>query len=129
MSMSVVLKSLERNWQARKNFIVPWTVKKISNKEYEHVYKVWNTSQMKKLKYYHNSYLKSNILLLADVYKILWIMHKSLFERASLKVGCNELIVIDWAWTYFRCWHLFIPWKRYERQIFPKDIGKPTIII
>ena len=37
------------------------------NKEYEHVLKVWNKFEMKTMKDYHNSYLKYDVLLLADV--------------------------------------------------------------
>ena len=41
--------------------------KKISGKEYEHVLKVWNKSEMKTMKDYHDFYLKRGVLLLASV--------------------------------------------------------------
>ena len=41
--------------------------KKITDKEYEDVIKVWNIFEMKTMKYYHNLYLKFDVLLLADV--------------------------------------------------------------
>ena len=53
---------------SKKSFIVPWPLKKISDKEYEHDLKFWNTFQMKMMKYYHNLYLKCDVLLLADVF-------------------------------------------------------------
>ena len=37
------------------------------NNEYEHVLKVWNKLEMKTMKDYNNSYLKCDVLLLADV--------------------------------------------------------------
>ena len=41
--------------------------KGISDKEYQHVLKVWNKFEMKTMKHYHNLYLKCNALLLTDV--------------------------------------------------------------
>ena len=43
--------------------------KKISNKEYDHVLKVWNKYEMKTMKDYHYLYLKRDVLLLADVFE------------------------------------------------------------
>ena len=46
------------------------TGKEKCDKEYEHVLKVWNKSERKKkMKYYHNVYLKCDPLLLADVFE------------------------------------------------------------
>ena len=50
------------------------TSKKISDKEYEHVFKVWNKFEMKTLKDYHDLYLKFDVLLLADVLKNLEVI-------------------------------------------------------
>ena len=43
--------------------------KKISNKEYEHVLKVWSKFEMKEMKDYHDLYLKCDILLFPDVFE------------------------------------------------------------
>ena len=43
------------------------TGKNISDEEYEHVFMVWNTSQMKTMKDYRNLYLQCDALLLAEV--------------------------------------------------------------
>ena len=43
--------------------------KKISDKEYDHVHKVWNKFEMKMMKDYHDLYLKCNVLLSADVFE------------------------------------------------------------
>ena len=45
------------------------TSKKICDKKYEHLLKVWNTFQMKTMKDYYDLYLKCNVLLLADVFE------------------------------------------------------------
>ena len=42
--------------------------KKNNDKEYEHVFKVWNKFEMKTMKNYHNLYLKCDVLLLADLF-------------------------------------------------------------
>ena len=58
---------------SKKSFIVSWQVKSIHkesiHKEYEHVFKVWNTFQMITMKDYHELYLKCDVLLLAYVFE------------------------------------------------------------
>ena len=55
--------------QGKKGFIVPWLVKKISEKEYEYVVKVWNKFEMKTIKEDPNLFLKHHVLLLDKVFK------------------------------------------------------------
>ena len=50
------------------------TGKKTCDKEYEHVLTVWNKFEMKKMKDYHDLYLKCDALLLADVFENLEII-------------------------------------------------------
>ena len=57
-----ILKSLKKNYLGKKSFIVCWKVKKVSDKEYDHVVKFWN-------KFYQDLYLKFDALLLADVFE------------------------------------------------------------
>ena len=45
------------------------TGRNISDKEYEHLLKVRNKFEIKKMKNYHNLYLKCDVLLLADVFE------------------------------------------------------------
>ena len=47
-------------------------MKGISNQDYEHAQQVWNTMEKKTLGCYHDTYLKANVLLLADVFEIFW---------------------------------------------------------
>ena len=48
------------------------TNRKISDKGYDHVLKVWNKFEMKTIKDYHDFYLKCDVLLLADVFEKRW---------------------------------------------------------
>ena len=43
--------------------------KKISDKEYDHIIKIWDKLEMKTTKDYHNLYLKCEVLLLADIFE------------------------------------------------------------
>ena len=54
---------------SRRDFYSLLTDESIEDKEYEHVQKVWNTFQIKNMGEYHDLYLKSDILLLADVFE------------------------------------------------------------
>ena len=52
----------------REKFYSSLTNTKISDKEYEHVLNAWKKIEMKKVKDYHDFYLKRDVLLLADVF-------------------------------------------------------------
>ena len=45
------------------------TGRKIGDKEYKHVPKIWNKFEMKTMKDYNDFYLKCDVLLLADVFE------------------------------------------------------------
>ena len=53
----------------KEKFCSSLTGKKVSDKEYEHVGKVWNKFEMKTMKDYHDLYLKCDVLLLAYVFE------------------------------------------------------------
>ena len=53
----------------KETFYSSLTGKKISDKEYKHGLNVLNKFEVKTMKYYHDLYLKCDILLLADVFE------------------------------------------------------------
>ena len=60
---------LEEELPSKEKFYSSLTVKNISDKEYEHVLKVWNTFQIKTMKDYHSLYIKCDVLFLAVVFR------------------------------------------------------------
>ena len=53
----------------RKTFFSKLTGRGISKKDYKHVWKVWHTFKMKTFKDYHELYIETDVLLLADVFE------------------------------------------------------------
>ena len=68
MNVWVILKSLKKNYLAKKSYSLS-TGKKISDKDYNHVLNVWNKFEMKTMKYQYDLHLKCDILLLADIFQ------------------------------------------------------------
>ena len=58
---------LKERFASKEKFYSFLTGKNFSNKNCEHVLKAWDKLQMKSIKDYHSLYLKSDILLLANV--------------------------------------------------------------
>ena len=54
---------------SKQKFNSSLTGKRINDKDYKHVLKIWNTFQMKTMKNNHGLYLKYDVLLLADVFE------------------------------------------------------------
>ena len=67
--MSEIEKFKEKLSSKEKFFSSFKSKKKISDKEYQHVLKVWNKFEMKTMKDYHDLYLKCDVLLSVDVFQ------------------------------------------------------------
>ena len=74
---------------SKEKFYSSLTGQKISDKEYEHDLKVWKKFEMKMMKDYHDLYLRCDVLLSADVFKIFRKNSFKNFECTNFKLGCN----------------------------------------
>ena len=64
------LKKFEETSLPPKDAFYSWlNMKGISDHEYEHAQQVWNTMEKKTVSCSHDTYLKTDVLLLADVFE------------------------------------------------------------
>ena len=76
--------------RSKENFYSFLTGKKIGEKEYEHVLKVWNKFEMKTMNDYHNLYLKCDVLLLLDVFQKFTLHKKCSFSTRLSSVNVTK---------------------------------------
>ena len=67
----------EKHLPPKKAFYNRLNMKGISDQDYEHAQQVWNTMERKTLGCYHDTFLATDVLLLADVFET--------FRNACLK--------------------------------------------
>ena len=77
----------ERQLPPKKDFYSKLNDCGITDKEYEHAERIWKEFEIKKLGEYHDLYLKSDVLLLADVFE-------------EFRNICMENYSLDPAWYY-----------------------------
>ena len=77
--------------RSKENFYSSLTGKKISEKEYEHVLKVWNKFEMKAMNDYHDLYLKCYVLLCARCFSKIYIAQKMQFFNKDFFSKCDQI--------------------------------------
>ena len=75
----------EQNYQAKMIFFSQLTNEHISDKNYEHAKNIWNEFKIKNIREYHDFYLKSDIVLLADLFE----NFMSLLYKSGVELGCH----------------------------------------
>ena len=68
---------IKKRFSTKEKFYISLSGKKICNQVYEHGVKIKDRSKIKKMKDYHDMHLKSDVLLLVDVFES--------FRNSSLK--------------------------------------------
>ena len=69
MNISTVFKSFLMKLPDRYKFFSSLKDERISDEDYSHAINVWNTYKMDTMGDYHDLYLKTDVLLLADVFE------------------------------------------------------------
>ena len=85
--MDTFEKLSEKQLPPRQDFYSELNESEISENDYTHAQKVWETFEMKTLQDYHDLYLKTDVLLLADVFE-------------NFRDVCRENYKLNPAWYY-----------------------------
>ena len=85
--MDCASKMLHKSLPPKENFYSTLTMENISDVDYEHAQKVWDTFHMNSMKDYHDLYLQTDVLLLADCFE-------------SFRKKCLEFYKLDPAHFY-----------------------------
>ena len=85
--MNGIKKFSEEKLPQKENFYSKLNDSSISNEDYEHAQRIWKEFEVKNLGEYHDLYLKSDVLLLADVFE-------------EFRNVCMENYSLDPAWYY-----------------------------
>lgn len=73
MNIRAILKLFNELSPGNNEFYSSLNRKRMNDKEYQHVFAVWNKFEMKIMKYCHYWYLKFDVSLLADIFEKLEI--------------------------------------------------------
>ena len=98
---------LKEELPSKEDFYTLLTDRKISDKEYKHVFDVWKKFEIKTMKDYHNLYLKCDVLLLADVFEK--------FRNNSLKN--NGLCPSHYLSASYLSWHAILKSQKLSQNL------------
>ena len=90
MNTWIAGKDLMKHYQIKRSFYSELNLKDNTDKDCAHAQKVFKESKLKNLGDYHNLYVQSNTLLLADVFEKL--------ETSVLKYMNLNLSFFFWTW-------------------------------
>ena len=96
---------------SKEKFYSSLSGKKSSDKEYEHVLKVWSKFEMKTMTDYHDLYLKCDVLLLADFFEK--------FRNNSLKT--MDYIRVIYLNSSALSWVAMLYMAKVELELIPDD--------
>ena len=128
--------TFEKELPSKEMFYSSLMDENIGDKDYEHVLKVWNTYEMKTMKDYHDSYLKLQFLLLADVFEKFrnsslknHVLCPNHYLRAPALSWDTMLSVAKLSSNLFQMLTYICSLKKVALPTFPKAIVKQTISI
>ena len=85
----------DKNLPSKEKLFCMLSDEHITDKDYKHAQNVWNTFNLESMGQYHDLYLKSEVLLLADVFEK--------FRKTCLRYYKLDLVIFHITWFIMGC--------------------------